>query len=260
MVHEPSPAEEARLRRLLARARHDERLPDDVATRLDDVLARLEAGELDEAPVAAVHELAARRRRRVASVLIAAAAVVVLGVGLGQVVDGLGTAGSDDTTAADSASTAESADRSQGRADEDAAGGLVLGELSEAEDGVAAYDGSAATILGDLLVVDGRLVQVPQEGFPRAAARIQRRIGAPAAASSPQDGRSYSIERSSPRVRRAWEGCAPAEWGEGVAVAVLYEADPAVLVIRPADGESQVVDLLQCGTGETLRSVTLPAR
>ena len=263
MVHEPSPAEEARLRRLLARARHDERLPDGVAARLDDVLARLEAGELDDEPLAQVHELAARRRRRAASVLVAAAAVVVLGVGLGQVVDGLGAAGSDDMTAADNASTAESADRTQGRTDaEDApAGELPLGELDTAEGGAMAYDGTAAR-RGGLLVVEGRLTEVPEAGFTRTAARIQRRVAlAPATASStPQDGTASSLERAAPRVRRAWEGCSPVEWGEGVAVAVLYEGDPAVLVFRSPDGESQVVDLLQCGTGETLRSVTLPAR
>ena len=261
MVHEPSPAEEARLRRLLARARHDETLPDDVATRLDDVLARLEAGDLDDEPLAAVHELAARRRRRVTSVLVAAAAVVVLGVGLGQVVDGLGSAGSDDLTAADNASTAESADRSQGRSDEDQAGGLVLGELEADEGGTMAYDSQATRILGDLVVVNGRLSDVSRDDFTRDAERVQRRVGsAPLAASAPQDGTAFSLERAAPRVRRAWEGCAPVEWGEGVAVAVVYERDPAVLVLRPPDGESQVVDLLQCGTGETLRSVTLPVR
>ena len=41
----PSPEEEARLRRLLADARHEAPVPADVATRLDEVLGRLEAGE-----------------------------------------------------------------------------------------------------------------------------------------------------------------------------------------------------------------------
>ena len=108
---------------------------------------------------------------------------------------------------------------------------------------------------------DGRLTGISRDDFTRDAGRVQRRVGAaPLAASAPQDGKAFSLDRAAPRVRRAWEGCAPVEWGEGVAVAVLYEAGPAVLVLRPPDGESQVVDLLQCGTGETLRSVTLPVR
>ena len=45
MAEHLSPEQEARLRRLLARSRHDERVPDDVAEHLDGVLARLEAGD-----------------------------------------------------------------------------------------------------------------------------------------------------------------------------------------------------------------------
>uniref|UniRef100_UPI0030FB93C5 hypothetical protein n=1 Tax=Nocardioides salarius TaxID=374513 RepID=UPI0030FB93C5 len=62
----PSPEEEARLRRLLADARHEAPVPADVATRLDEVLGRLEAGE--DAPRGisgtGVPEPAAARRRR----------------------------------------------------------------------------------------------------------------------------------------------------------------------------------------------------
>lgn len=266
MADQPSPAEEARLRRLLARSRHDERVPKDVAGRLDDVLSRLEAGEDVGGPHAEVHALAAARRRRTVSLLIAAAAVVVVGVGLGQVVDGLGTGGSD-TAASETASQedAAAADRSLGRTDGDeAAGGQAeapeLGALESQSSSAYSTDMLGAQVaLGDLIVVGGRLVDVPTEGFTRAAARVQRQV-VPAATGQGRRTKPLTLSSAAPRVRRDWEGCAPVDFGEGTAVAVLYEGAPAILVLRPVTGSSQVVELLQCGTGATQRTVTLPAR
>ena len=77
-----TPSEE-QVRRLLADARHDEPMPDDVADRLDRVLADLRASARRTPPPV---DLGARRRRRVGrNLLVAAAAVVVLGVGISQV-------------------------------------------------------------------------------------------------------------------------------------------------------------------------------
>ena len=76
MTERPDPAdtpEIAEVRRLLAEARHTEPMPDDVATRLDAVLAGL-------APDAVVVPIEAHRRRRVAGLLVAAAAIVVGGI------------------------------------------------------------------------------------------------------------------------------------------------------------------------------------
>jgi hypothetical protein len=76
VTERPDPAdtpEIAEVRRLLAEARHTEPMPDDVATRLDDVLAGL-------APDAVVVPIEAHRRRRVAGLLVAAAAIVVGGI------------------------------------------------------------------------------------------------------------------------------------------------------------------------------------
>lgn len=253
MIHEPSPAEDARLRRLLSRSHHDDRLPEAVVARLDEVLARLEAGEdvtPAGTPLAEVHELAARRRRTVASVLVVAAAVVLVGLGLSQVVDGPGSGS--DMPAADKAPPAEAADRSQGRTDGDVEQFSAESEARDDEDLAARETG---------LVVAGRvLAKVPEDGFTRAALRLQHRVATMPTSSSGRAGADFSLDRAAPRVQRAWQGCAPVYWGEGVAVAVLYDSDPAILVFRPARGESQVVELLQCGTGMTLRSVTLPAR
>src|SRR5688500_8307111 len=86
--------EQEEVRRLLADARHSAPMPDDVANRLDTVLAELAEGSPDEleatpAPASAggvVVSLASRRRRRAATALVAAAAAVAVGIGLGQVV------------------------------------------------------------------------------------------------------------------------------------------------------------------------------
>jgi len=271
-----SPEQEARLRRLLARSRHDERVPDDVAEHLDGVLARLEAGDPEltgpRARKAEVYALAARRRRTAATMLAAAAAVAVVGVGLGQVVGS--SAGEDslmaesDTAASDD--SAESADRSEGRAsgeDLDATGGGEIDDqLDEGLDEELAAgaemlsDGAVSefSALEDLVVLRGRLADVREERFTRAATRIQRLVIGGDAEVAPQD--TTSLRRAAPRVQRAWQGCAPADWGPGTPVAVLYERSPAVLVFRPATGDAQVADLVQCGTGEILRSVTLPGR
>src|SRR4051794_33004407 len=83
------------VRRLLSDARHDEPMPDDVADRLDEVLAGLRD---DRPPV----DLAARQRRRhVRTWILAAAAVVVIGVGANQVDwSGLSTSGGDGSDSA----------------------------------------------------------------------------------------------------------------------------------------------------------------
>lgn len=265
MADELSPADEARLRRLLARSRHDEQVPDDVASRLDDVLARLESGDPElvgpRALNAQVRELAARRRRTVTTMLVAAAAVAVVGIGLGQVLGGPGgDSAAENLSAADAVE--ETADRSEGRTDADAAGGgeaLMQQFSAEPESDMAADAlGSAEVALEDLLVVRGRLAAVPEERFTRAAARLQRQV-LPRPRAARRDPTSQPLATAPARVQRAWQGCAPTTWGEGTPVAVLYAGDPAVLVFRTPTGDAQVVELLQCGTGEVLRSVTLPA-
>src|SRR6266545_3569382 len=89
---ELTPAQEDVVRRRLAAARHSEPMPDDVAERLDLVIAGLHdrpgdqpgGADVAETPVAPVVDLAARRRRRLTQGLVAAAFVVVAGVGATQ--------------------------------------------------------------------------------------------------------------------------------------------------------------------------------
>lgn len=281
----PPGRDEARVRRLLGEARHDEPLPADVADRLDGVLARLEAGE-PVGPVPGprttrqrVVELAARRRRRAASVLVAAAAVVVVGIGLGQVVDA-GSGDASPSAASEAvaeggavADTGAGADRDQLLSGSEESGSLGEGpaQLGQAveDEAEAELDGQASAYSARVdpgarvLVVGDRLLPVPDEGFTRAAARVQRSV-------LPRRGTPLRPRRAGPDVvrvaeasrpvRRAWQGCAPAAWGAGTLVAVEYQQDPAVLALRRPAGESQVVELLQCGTGEPLRTATLPRR
>ena len=259
----PSAEEEARLRRLIADARHESPVPADVAARLDEVLGRLEAGEDVPSGISGtgVLELAAARRRRAASMLVAAAAVIAVGIGLGQVVDLSGSGSGSDSSGTEGAVTAE---RDQERERSIAPDRGDTGEGGSSPGGAAANDelSPGATMSREeppraVVVVDRRLARVGDDSFSDDAAIVQRRAirtgGGPSA--------RVARLRAAPRpVARRWQDCAPAEWGEGIPVAVLYDGEPAVLAFRAPAGDSQVVDLLQCGTGGVLRSTTLPRR
>lgn len=228
--HELSPEQE-RVRRLLAQARVEDPMPDDVAERLDRVLARL-ADEEGESP-ATVVDLAHRRRRKATTLLVAAAAVVALGVGVGNLVPV--TTSSDDAGSAAEAPEAEAAD------DADSA-------LRNGVDGaplVDEFNGPASDrpfrVRPDFFAEDvARLRLVPAEDAPDTES-------APPNASGLTSG-----------AQTADFICDPAPWGEGELVAVRYAGVPAVLAFRPPAGDTQVVDLLECGTAAILRSVTLP--
>ena len=122
---ELSPEDEQRVRRLLADAGGTTTLPEDVVTRLDEVLLGLQA-ERAGSPTPA-DDLAARRRRRWTKVLVAAATVAVVGVGVGNIVN-------DGTTGGSSDSAADMAVEGQGEAGAEAApdGGSLVREGPEA--------------------------------------------------------------------------------------------------------------------------------
>ena len=283
MSEELSPADEARLRRLLGRARHDEPVPEDVAARLDDVLARLDG---DAAPhdlhddldgyAAAARAAGAprsvaplRRPRRGLVLLVAAAAVVVAGVGVDAVVDRT-RSGGDAAATSEVAADGELADPTEGRASdedlvelesEERAEAYALDASPEAATDSELSGGSVAGAIAsnDLLTVGGRLVEVEQGSFADVAERLQRRLDG-AGRSAARTQVPEPLRDAAPRVQRAWQGCTPPEVGPGTPVAVEYDGSPAVLVLRPVEGATQVAALLQCGTGEVLRSVTLPVR
>ena len=108
--------------------------------------------------------------------------------------------------------------------------------------------------------VEGRgeaIVEVEERSFADVAERLQRRLSGDRRAAARTQGPEL-LRDAAPRVQRAWQGCTPPDMGPGTPVAVLYDGSPAVLVLRPVEGATQVAALLQCGTGEALRSVTLP--
>lgn len=230
--HELGPEQE-RVRRLLAEARVEDPMPDDVAERLDRVLARL-ADEEGESP-ATVVDLAHRRRRKAATLLVAAAAVVALGVGVGNLVPGGGLSGDDSGSAADTAMG--DLERNAAGADEDGSGAL-------------APEGAFSTYLAG-----GTTPRVRPDFFAEdvAGLRLAPAEDAPDPESAPTDASGLASGAETSAFI-----CDAAPYGEGRLLAVRYAGVPAVLAFRPAVGDTQVVDLLECGTAAILRSVTLP--
>jgi hypothetical protein len=242
--------EQQEVRRLLADARHPGPMPDDVADRLDRVLAGLGAGsdgdDLDDlpapddrdpapvAPAAAVVPLASRRRRRRATTaLVAAAAVVAVGIGLGQVVgnglDSMG--GSADSSSADRA--LESGGREAG---------------SQARGPRPGRPGASTW------VVDQTMAHPLRPGrFSSDVQRIRRQVAT-------LDGDTLVTEEELRGSLSAARGCLPSAGRAGTVVPVRYRGEPGFLVFRPVRGDRQVVELFGCGGRRPLRSVTLPAQ
>jgi hypothetical protein len=230
-VHE-SPlraADDERIRRLLAEARHTEPLPAAVADRLDEVLGGLvtERRERDATRPAArrreaaVVDLAARRRKTVVNLLVAAAAVVAVGIGITQVLPGgIGDGGGDALTAEDSGG--ETAPQDEAGSDEEPMNPEAAGA-------------QAVTIRSERFAADVR----------KARARVIEGVQS-----------FYEDDQAADSPR---EGCVTVPLGPGMRVPALYDGAPGVLVLRPASGDVQVVDLYLCDDTEPRRSITLTA-
>ncbi len=235
----PDSPEIEEVRRLLADARHDEPMPDDVVARMDDVIGGLRDSPLDSAdePAATPAErgdnvvpLAAHRRRRAAGMLVAAAAIVVGGVVVAQNIpssssssESAGTAGS--VAAQDNGQPSRSPEKSPG-------------PRSQRRSALA-QDGQITTPVSG----DGRLVIRPRSFSQDALAgrRLLRRNAADSL------------------LILGIGSCAKVPTDDGVVVPATYQRAPAALVYRPASGGSQVVDLYVCGNGRPVRTATLPA-
>ena len=241
--HDPSDdlsAEHAEVRHLLADARHDEPMPDEVVARLDRVLAGLADEPARAAPVTQL----ATRRRRAAGLLLAAAAVVAIGVGVSKVVD-TGTGSADSLSTADRAESGGDAGRTDGEAEKAPEEGAQEGggaEAPEPANGSTSSEGQATTDSDTFVRLTRR-----QYGDEVAELRAQRSTGA--------RDRADGLDASS----AAGETCLSDAWGAGSFVPVRYEGAPAVLVFRRVRGDTQVADLFRCGDSEPHRSVTLPA-
>jgi len=274
------PEDDARIRRLLAEARHTEPVPAPVAARLDRVLADLSARRAaesaqDDRAAAEVVDLAARRRRTAGRLLIAAAAVVVAGVGVGHV---LGSQGGGSDTAAEEATSQTDADApaaasgESGGSGEDSAGGD--NQYRAAEDSAMKAAGEVVTIRADHFSADIRKARA------RALAEPLPESPAPSSTDSSTDSSTESSTGSSTgpstgeasgepdatgsagvsiAPEYAAEACPIDSLGPGEALAASYDGVPAVVMLREPTGDVQVVDLYICGTTEPARSITLTA-
>jgi len=231
--------DEARIRELLSGARVTEPMPADVAARLDDALVGLAAERppIDPVPADNVIPITRTRRHRVVAVLGAAAAVVVLGVGVNAVMNS--ESGGDD----DASSGSESAvDR--GAHDD---GDFEQAEAAPTEDapGKAADDNAVARAYSN----GGRAFAVRPGQLGTDLARLQAGV-----LTAPADPDYSAVVVYSPQDFE----CQLPSRGRGVLVGVRYDGDPAFVRFLEPMGESQVVEVLQCGTGDLLRSTTLP--
>jgi hypothetical protein len=226
----------AEVRRLLADARHDEPMPDDVVTRMNHVIAGLRdapngAAEPTVTPAEGadnVVPLAAHRRRRAAGMLVAAAAIVVGGVVLAQ--------HHPSTTSSETAGSAAAQDDGE----PSRSPGKSAGPRSQAGKDLARGRFNSTSPVSS----DGRLLIRPRRFSEDAL--VGRRL----------------LRRSVPDALSPLEflSCAKVPADDGVVVPATYQRAPAALVYRPASGGSQVVDLYVCGNGRPVRTVTLPAR
>lgn len=234
-----SPADEARVRALLAGVRETEPMPADVAARLDDALGGLaaERAALEPVPADNVVPLTRTRRHRVVAVLGAAAAVAVLGLGIGTFFQQSGSDDMDDAGSADSALAERGGDDAHGEAPAET--GLNDNEARGSEDGL---ETAKDFIVGD------RAFVVRSRHLARDLARIQHTV-------LPEPDADY--RRGLVHAPKGF-ACEIGRWGSGILVGVRYDGDPAYVAFSEPMGESQVVEVLQCRTGDLLRSTTLP--
>jgi hypothetical protein len=260
-----TPEQEADLRRLLAEARHDDPMPENVAARLDRVLAQLAAGDSELDP-ARVVELASRRRRKASTLLVAAAAIIAIGVGIGHVMPIGDSTGSDSTSSA-AADTAREKSSAEALLSDQAGYGVLPQSAPDPGSRLTAV--SSMHFTADVRRVSRRVVvhEVNNSSLDSVRGDAEGLNGAaPTSGDAPELDRGGSAQSynsaagaNGARAPRASDyDCAPAVWGPGRLMPVMYDGEPAVLAFRRPTGDSRVVDLLECGTGDILRSVTLP--
>jgi hypothetical protein len=235
-VDEPlTPVDEESVRRLLLAASGPVPTPDDVAARLDDVLAGLQA-ERDGSAAAPVTDLAAHRRRSWPKVLVAAAAVVVVGVGIGNISDNSGGGGGDAATSA--------------RVDAAEGGRAAAPEAGEAEIAPPAEDSDATSERDTLLGT------VPTSALPRirtdsATLDAQRILDLAL-------GRVATDEQVAPQDQSRVRACdIPAVSRGETLVAVRLEGRRASLLFGKEDAEgSREAQVYSCNDSESPVLVT----
>lgn len=231
-----SPADEARIRALLSDARATGSMPAHVAARLDDAIVGLAAEReraLDSGYQGNVTPLVRTKRHRAAAVLGAAAAVTVLGLGIGTFFDG-----SDD--GGDGAMPADTGvDRGTAPAEDGDS------ELSDAK----RTEGDVLTEAEPELVIGSAPFRVHARQLGRDLAQLRAQVLPDPRAADYAAAPTYAPEGFT---------CRSTATERTVLVGVRYDGAPAYAAFQEPMGDSQVVEVLQCGTGDVLRSTTLP--
>ena len=218
-AHPAESPEVAGVRRLLAEARHEEPMPDDVAARMSRVLTGLgdETRAAATPPLAPVVQISARRRRNAAALLVAAAAIVVGGVTLAPHLQ-----------LPSSNSGAENAPGGSAAGFDTHSRGASKGSQPRAAEGSS----------GSTTIRSGRLVVRPRH-FAADARQGLALLQHPVAGTTRSAPRCAGVPRGTTSV--------PAE----------YRQAPAALVYGPAQGSARAVDLYVCGSPRPVRSTTL---
>lgn len=237
---EKSP-DDARIRGLLAEARHTEPMPPEVADRLDSVIADL-AAERHAAPVvpamapvapdptpdAEVVALPSPWRRRITTGLVAAAAVVAVGVGVPQLL-----------SSSDYMSGSESAG---GEAGSEAALEAPADSADSARSGFGREE------------LDGSFPSTAKQSVEKDYKDIDFVLATSGEAAS-EDAPALLDQRDHDRGELP---CWRKAWGAGDRAPVLYEDRPGVAVMRLAGVAGTRVDFYVCGEKSKVRSVLVP--
>lgn len=244
-----TPAQSEAVRRLLAGARDDQGIPDDVASRLDAVLADLTAERTAAAPGAAVIPL----RRRWPKVLVAAAAVSLFGFGAVQV---LGNGAGD----ADNAGAGSAAEKSDGRglatSEEPELNGVVTPDAQSAP-GATAGDSSLVDGLGGTLLLNQRsLDKIGIQGLRQLSpGTIDQDLRELARAAAPTS--EYQADYPSAYdVRAAKVRCGPFYTvSGGETFAALYRRHLALVLFHPRLDGVRLVQIYDCENATPRRAV-----
>ncbi|GAB2775381.1 hypothetical protein GCM10027020_30690 [Nocardioides salsibiostraticola] len=241
--------DDARVRQLLADARVDSPTPPEVVRRLDGVLHGLE-GVPGESAEPVVDHLTRRRRRNVSRLLLAAAAVVVAGIGINAIVDEPEPDAAP-TTALEASADAGATD-SQDVPDRTRATdplGDLEAPLAAAPEASADQDTQRTTKSASYAIALGG------GGLNQAVQRVMR--AARGAAVSESGYLDLADAELGPGLSLVGDFvCTPAAWGRGRLIPIYYGGTPNVLALRTPIGKTQVVDVLQCGTGDIVRSLS----
>lgn len=221
--------EQDAVRRLLAEARHDEPMPDDVRARLDHVLAGLTAERHEVRSTEPVVDLAARRRRRRRTSLLAAAAIVVAGVGIGQMVD---TTGGSDSVSGESTAAQDSSGGAEERAEDSQAESVEPYAQSDSPSLGAWTDATLPRVRSTHLRADLRRALSP---LTAARERVQDMYDDPTCA-------------------------APSVSSSGEQVRITLDDDPATAVVLSRSGGRHVVGIYSCLDGAEIQTVRLGVR